>query len=453
MRPEPRVLPALALALALTGCAGPDGGQALYPSALEVFEAGGDFTVADGTSAAYSLPAPGLTPAALARHQAGDAAFEARYVTAPAPVNPGLGPGFNSVSCLACHKGDGGGRAPEDGSRSEGLLFRVSLPGAEGQAPVPVPGFGVQIQDRAVAGQQPEAIPETTYAEYPVRFTDGTTLTLRRPHHALTAPKAPLPEGVLLSPRLSAPLVGLGLLEAVSDATYVALADPDDRDGDGVSGRVNWVSEAGGAPRVGRFGWKAAVPTLEDQIAGAFHQDMGLTSGRHPHDATGAPDAPPELAEETLADIAFYLRTLGVPARREAGTESARRGAALFTKLGCASCHTPTLVTGADAQVAELRHQVLHPYTDGLVHDMGPELADDRPDFGAGGREWRTPALWGLGLRKRVQGHSDMLHDGRARNATEAVAWHGGEARKARDGFLALSAAEREDLARFLDSL
>lgn len=453
MRPSLR-LPALGLAIALTGCRAGADPRALYPTALEVFEAAGGFTVTDATSKAFGLAAGAvLQPEALARHRAGDAAFEAAYVTAPAKVNPGLGPGFNGVSCIACHKGDGGGRAPEDGSRSTGLLFRVSLPGPAGEAPVEVPGLGTQIQDRAVAGHVPEARPVTTYAEEAVALAGGKTVSLRRPKHELKDLAAPMPAGAMLSPRLAAPLIGLGLLEAVPESAYRAMEDPDDRDGDGISGRINWVAEDGAGPRVGRFGWKANVVTLEAQVANAFQQDMGLTSSLRPHDATGAPDAPPELSDATLADIAFYLRTLGVPARRDAGTDGARRGARLFEALSCAACHRPTLVTGDDAPLQALKHQVLHPYTDGLLHDMGPDLADDRPDFGASGREWRTPALWGLGLRKRVQGHTDMLHDGRARNAQEAVLWHGGEARRAKDAYVALTDAERSDLASFLDSL
>jgi CxxC motif-containing protein (DUF1111 family) len=436
------------------------GGVEPFPTELDQFGAGGDATVYDATSAAYSLPVTGLDAPSLTRHLAGDLAFEAQFVSAPAPVNPGLGPIFNNQSCAACHKGDGGGRAPAEGGRSATMLFRLSLDGvAEDGGPVAVPGFGTQLQDQAVFGVAAEAEVRTYYAAVTGTFPDGAPYRLRKPTHTLSSPYQPLPDGVRLSPRLSAPVVGLGLLEALPDAAILARVDEQDRDGDGISGRANmaWDVEAG-APRLGRFGWKANAPTLRQQVAAAYQQDMGLTSPVFPHEAGGGqlqaagPEAI-ELTAETLDDTVFYLQTLGVPARRDVADPRVMRGARLFRQVSCAACHVPTSTTAAYPPVPALGHQVIHPYTDLLLHDMGPGLADDRPDYLATGREWRTPPLWGLGLRRRVQGHQDLLHDGRADGPLEAILWHGGEAEGSKQAFMALAADEREALLAFLGSL
>lgn len=460
MRPDRR-LGRLALAatlLALPACQ-PAGMQG-FPTELDQVGAAGDMTVNDATSAAYSLPAPNLSGPSLALHVAGDAAFEAQFVSAPAPVNPGLGPVFNNNSCLACHKGDGGGRPPEEGKASPTMLFRLSVPGrAADGGPVAAPGFGLQLQDQAVYGVAPEAKVRTHYEPVSGQFADGTPYTLRRPEHTLYDAYTPLPKGLLVSPRLSSPVIGLGLLEAVPESAILRAADAGDRDGDGISGRPNTVWDAAAkAPKLGRFGWKANTPTIEQQVAAAYQQDMGLTSTHFPDEAShGQPQAPapggPELHPDSVRDVAHYVRTLGAPARRGIGEAQVTLGARLFRQASCASCHAPTLVTGSSPATPELAHQVIHPFTDLLLHDMGPGLADGRPDFEATGSEWRTAPLWGLGLRRRVQGHEYMLHDGRANGPQEAILWHGGEAEAAKEAFKRMSAAEREALLAFLYSL
>ncbi|HEX4981904.1 MAG TPA: di-heme oxidoredictase family protein, partial [Ilumatobacteraceae bacterium] len=254
---------------------------------------------------------------------------------------------------------------------------------------------------------------------------------------------------------------GVGLLEALPDDTLLALADPDDADGDGISGRVNRVLDPSGALVIGRFGWKANVATVEQQTAGAFHGDIGITSRLQPdQDCTDAQPqcraaidgGEPELDDQKLERVTFYTRTLAVPARRDVDDADISAGARVFDELGCSSCHRPQLSTG-DAEVGATANQTIHPYTDLLLHDMGPALADDRPDGEATGSEWRTAPLWGIGLIDDVNDHTRLLHDGRARDVEEAILWHGGEAAAAQGRFRQLDAAARDQLLRFVDSL
>jgi CxxC motif-containing protein (DUF1111 family) len=447
-----------ALVCLFAGCGGDATGSNPAPDELAL--SGGATTVFDATSNAFELPAPNLSGESFTRHAAGDAAFDATFVTPPAPVNGGLGPVFNNTSCAACHLSDGRGRPPEPGQPFTSLLVRASLPGAGSQGePVPVPGLGTQIQPRAVVGVEPEARAEMSYIETVGHFTDGEEYRLRRPVVAVTPTDGSLPGNVLLSPRLAPPVFGLGLLEAVPVQTVLSLADETDADGDGVSGRPNYVWDAiGGARALGRFGWKANSPSLLQQTAAAYNADMGVTStvfrsetcegqrpGCAPHD--------PEVDEETVRLATHYVRTLGVPARRSLVDPVARRGEQLFRSIGCARCHVPELRTGTLSGMPEVSDQVIRPYTDLLLHDMGEGLADGRPDFEASGREWRTPPLWGIGLTLTVSGHTSFLHDGRARSLMEAVLWHGGEAETTSELVRRLRAADRSALIAFLESL
>ncbi|MBY0275867.1 c-type cytochrome, partial [Candidatus Binatia bacterium] len=259
--------------------------------------------------------------------------------------------------------------------------------------------------------------------------------------------------------RLPPPLVGLGLLEAIPEDAVLALADPDDRDGDGVSGRAHVVADPqSGVPRLGRFGWKASQATLRHQVAAAFRNDMGVTSRvlRDPDCGaaqTGCGERGVELQDDDLDDLVTYLALLGMQARRDADDPIVQRGEQLFASAGCAACHTPTFVTSAFHPLAELAGQTIHPYSDLLLHDMGPRLAATLGEDDASGREWRTPPLWSIGLTGRVSGGEAYLHDGRARTLREAILWHGGEGRRARDAFATLAADDQEALLAFLRSL
>ncbi|MFO0749742.1 MAG: di-heme oxidoredictase family protein [Myxococcota bacterium] len=446
---------AIAGALALGACDAADGAPAQQLP-------GGDLTVFDRSSNAFRMPGPSLDADELARHLDGDATFEASFVTAPAPVHGGLGPVFNHFSCSGCHPRDGRGQALAGGPPLfSPLLVRVSLPAAMG-APlepggaVPLPGIGTQIRDHAVFGATPDATVVLTWVELsaPGTFGDGMPYALRQPHLAIRRPDGSgLPPEAMVSARVAPPVFGLGLLEAVPDASIEALADPDDEDGDGISGRANHAYDARvGRAVLGRFGWKANTPDLELQTAAAYVNDMGVTNPLHP-----APDGSVEVDADTLAATTFYVRTLGVPAPADPARGDADRvvrGQRLFASMGCGGCHVETLTTAPAAALPPERRalgdQVIHPYTDLLVHDMGPGLADGRPDWEASGSEWRTAPLWGIGLTETVLPGASYLHDGRARTLAEAILWHGGEAEAAREAFRTATAAEREALLAFL---
>ncbi|MGE3910973.1 MAG: di-heme oxidoredictase family protein [Chloroflexota bacterium] len=414
---------------------------------------GGDLTVTSRTSRAFGSPGPMLSAEELRQFVVGDAAFEASFVAGAAPVNSGLGPQFNNASCVGCHTGDGRGQPViGQGGRRSMALVRVSLPDGEPSAPggaVPVPGLGTQIRDHATFGTTPDAAVRLAWETEDGAFADGTPYTLRRPRVTITMPDgAPVADHVMQSLRVAPPSFGRGLLEAVPEETLLALADPDDQNGDGISGRPNWVwNPIAGERQLGRFGLKANTATLFQQTAQAYRDDMGISSPAFPD-----PDGSAEIDQQTLDDVTFYLRTLAVPAMREPGPE-ATAGEQLFNAGGCASCHTPTLKTGPSS-IASLANQTIYPFSDLLLHDMGPELADGRPDYEASGTEWRTPPLWGIGLSEAVAGGSvTFLHDGRARNLNEAILWHGGEAEAAREWFRSLPAEERAALIAFLRSI
>ena len=425
---------------------------------------GGETTVFDASSHAFSIPAPNLSTAALAKHLEGDVEFEAIFVTAPAVVNPGLGPIYNNVSCINCHSRDGRGRPPGIDEGLVSLLFRLSLPKAEdsvaGKPPTPVPGFGTQLNNRAIVEANPEGTVKIEYTEQTLTTADGTRVHLRHPNYTLTETYQPLPENVEVSPRVAPAVSGLGLLEAIPENAILAYADEADIDGDGISGKPNYVWDVV-AQRytLGRFGWKANQPTLLQQVAAAYNDDMGITTSLFSVENSAGQSqltehsVTPEVSDEILEVVTFYVQTLAVPARRDIDDPQVKQGEQLFAEAQCANCHVPTLRTSVLAGVPSVSNQTIHPYTDLLLHDMGPDLADNRPDFHASGREWRTPPLWGIGLVQRVNGHTNFLHDGRARDLMEAILWHGGEAEASRQTVKQMSKTERDALIAFLESL
>ena len=424
---------------------------------------GGETTVFDATSHAFSTPAPNLSTEGLGEHLVGDKEFEAVFVTVPAEVNPGLGPVYNNISCINCHARDGRGRAPTTGEKFTSMLFRVSLPNPSGEgtgAPVPVPGFGTQINNRAIYGVSPEGNVQINYTEGQITTNDGTIVHLRSPKYTVVDPYQPLPNDVELSPRVAPVVFGLGLLEAIPEATILALADETDENSDGISGKANfvWDVQKNGLS-LGRFGWKANQPTLLQQVASAYNDDMGVTTSLLPREnSSGQPQHDgrsddPELSDEILEAVTFYVQTLAVPARRDLDDPVVQRGEQLFEIAGCTGCHIPILQTGVLPDVPAVSNQTIYPYTDLLLHDMGPGLADNRPDFLADGSEWRTPPLWGIGLIKTVNGHTNLLHDGRARGILEAILWHGGEANASREAVQQMSTSERDSLIAFVESL
>lgn len=428
---------------------------------------GGQDSVYDATRNAFSQPAPGLEREQELLFFVGNSFFNQNWVTAPSSTEArdGLGPLFNARSCAGCHFKDGRGRPPDAGEFGTGLLMRLSLPtrGSDGGY-LPDPVYGGQVQDGGIEGVPPEARIVIDYEEVPGSYPDGTPYSLRKPTYRFADEGyGAMHPDVQVSPRVAPQMIGMGLLEAIPEAQIRALADPDDEDGDGISGRPNEVWDAvNGARALGRFGWKANQPSVFQQAAGAFLGDMGITTSLFPSEecgdtedacATTTRGGDPEIADEDLAKVALYASSLAVPAMRNADDPLVREGARAFEQVGCTSCHVASLRTGTHPTIPALSDQLIHPYTDLLVHDMGEGLADGRPDFEASGTEWRTAPLWGIGLVPTVNRHSYYLHDGRARDLEEAILWHGGEAERSRDRFMQLPAATREALIRFLESL
>jgi CxxC motif-containing protein (DUF1111 family) len=398
----------------------------------------------------------------------GNSFFNQSWVEAPSSTSArdGLGPLFNSRSCSGCHFKDGRGRPPLTPEEPfEALLLRLSVPGrGEHGGPLPDPNYGGQLQPFSISGVPSEATPSVTTLERSGSYADGELYTLLEPSYVITQLNyGPLADDVQMSPRVAPAMIGLGLLEAIPLERLQELEDADDSDQDGISGRLNHVWDAArNELAVGRFGWKAEQPTVRQQAAGAFLGDIGISTSLFPGKdcsasellcQTASEGGDPELTDSLLDAVALYSRYLAVPVRRKADEPEVLAGRQLFRDVGCASCHVPEHRTGELDLHPELSFQLIFPYTDLLLHDLGPELSDQRPVFEAEGGEWRTPPLWGLASYQTVNGHDRLLHDGRARGVAEAILWHGGEAEAAREAFRALAAPDRKRLAEFVESL
>jgi len=414
---------------------------------------------------AFSRPSANMSFERELDFHLGQALFDKLWVASPSSTkaSDGLGPLYNARSCQACHIRDGRGQV----SGGPGLVLRIGRVRGDGVLPDPL--FGLQIQDSAVPGLRPEARIAVSQAETEVTLNGGEVAVLRKPRYRLDAAEGTLHAESTLSPRLAPQMIGLGLLEAIPEAEILARADPDDRDGDGISGRPNRVHDPEtGQEALGRFGWKAGAASVLDQTAAAFASDIGISSPLRPApwcDCTELQvecraalhgDGDPRGAEidgPALALTAFYSRNLAVPARRDVDDPDVLRGKRVFYGIGCPACHVPKHVTAQLSDQPEQSFQLIWPYTDLLLHDMGAGLADELPQGLASGREWRTAPLWGIGLTEQVSGQARFLHDGRARTLLEAVLWHGGEAAAQRDRVIALAPEDRAALIRFLESL
>lgn len=416
------------------------------------------------------------------RFKIGNGFFRKLWIASPSSTlaSDGLGPLYNAPSCQRCHLKDGRGHPPE-GDSATTMLLRLSVPAqtAEQAASladhrtlaIPDPVYGGQLQDFGTTRVPAEGRVTVSYQEEAFLFPDGERASLRKPVFGIADPAyGPLRGDLMISPRVAPQMIGLGLLEAIHPGDITAQADPEDRNDDGISGRVSHVpDEATGTTGIGRFGWKAEQPTIRQQSAHAFAGDLGISTDLMPDvwgDCTEAQTAcrtaphgeqesqgPGEAPTMVLDLVTFYSANLAVPKRRRPNGPDRLAGKQLFYASGCASCHTPKYVTSRNAERAAHRFQLIWPYTDMLLHDMGEGLSDHRPMANATATEWRTAPLWGIGLTPTVNGHSYYLHDGRARNLTEAILWHGGEALAARDAFAALTREERAQLLTFLESL
>ena len=454
------------------------------PEAFERMSAGAATSTKLVNQDAFSQSLANLSFAEEEKFKLGNGLFRKTWVSSPSSTqaSDGLGPLFNARSCQLCHLKDGRGHPPRvTGEAMTSTLLRLSVPARteeERQAladkrllRIPDPIYGGQLQDFAVPGIDREATVEVDYEETDVALNGGETASLRKPTYRIVDPRYGAPDAdLMISPRVAPQMIGLGLIEAIHEADIRGLADPDDRDGDGISGRVSEVRDpATGAMTIGRFGWKASQPTILQQSADAFADDVGISSPaapRHWGDCTARQEACLAMAsgvQQRLGDteapdpvldlVTFYSRNLAVPARRDIDDPIVLEGKALFHDAGCASCHTPKFVTRRDAPQPAHRFQLIWPYSDLLLHDMGEGLADGAPVGDADGYEWRPPPLWGIGLTETVSDHTLFLHDGRARNLLEAILWHGGEGEKARDRVVAMTPDERAALIRFLESL
>jgi CxxC motif-containing protein (DUF1111 family) len=412
---------------------------------------------------AFSRPIAGLSDASLQRFRAGSSLFRQAWVIGPSLDHSdvqGLGPLYNRLSCIACHVKNGRGSAPDaESGVARTMAVRLGVAGRNAHGgPLPHPVYGAQLNPEGIPGVNGEGRAVLTYEEFETSLADGAVVSMRRPHLSFRdLAYGPIDGDTKTSVRNAPPVFGLGLLEAVREDDILAFSAQS-------RGRPNYVFEIETSRRVlGRFGLKANQPNLKQQIANAFVEDVGITSELFPSEnctaaqtaclsaASGASNV--ELTSAQLSATLDYIRSLAVPARRKLDDPRVPRGEALFSHLGCALCHRETLRLGEFPLVPSLTGASIHPYTDLLLHDMGDELADGREDFEAGSGDWRTPALWGLGLAGRYGDGANYLHDGRARTVTEAILWHGGEAQSAVQAFRTLSKTERDELLAFLESL
>lgn len=428
---------------------------------------GGETTVFNKSEEAFGFFAPNLSYGEQSDFGIGNSFFRQNWVAAPASTTArdGIGPFFNAIGCSSCHFKDGRGRAPlMDGETGHGLLLRLSIPGVDANdGNLPDPIYGGQLQDGAVLGQTLEGKISIFYQSIIETFDDGTTVVLKKPSYQITnLGYGAMATNLQISPRVANQMIGMGLLEAIPENTLLGFADENDTNKDGISGKLNYVHDvASNSKKIGRFGWKANQPSVRQQVAGAFLGDMGITTSLFPNEnapfgvaLSAIPNGgTPEISDLNFDRVVLYSSTLAVPARRNYTEQNVLKGKKTFETIGCVSCHIPKIKTGSNHSIAALRNQTIRPYTDLLLHDMGADLADNTPDFKATGTEWRTQPLWGIGLIQTVNNHTNLLHDGRAKNVTEAILWHGGEAKSAKDKFKKLNAAERSELLEFINSL
>ncbi|GHA75601.1 hypothetical protein GCM10009007_15980 [Formosimonas limnophila] len=433
---------------------------------------GGAGGVAEQGKNAFSLPSTLLTDQQQTDFFVGNSFFKKPWVESPSSTTArdGLGPHFIASSCGGCHTLDGRGNMPPvfDGLTTEqpmGLLLRLSVLGKNGEQ-LPEPTYGGQFNNQAIQGVKPEGEVEIVYTELKGQFADGTPYSLHQPTYRFkNLSYGAMHPNTLVSPRLAPQMIGLGLLEAITEQD-VLTNQVRQRELGMTAGVANYVTDAvSGKTMLGRFGWKANVPTVTHQTAGAFHGDIGITSSLFPEqdctqaqkDCMAAPNgndaAGHEISDDILNQVILYSKTLAVPNQREASEPLTLRGKQLFREAQCVACHVEKYTTGLVKDFPALSGQAISPFTDLLLHDMGEGLADHRPDGLANGRQWRTPPLWGIGLLKAVNGYAFYLHDGRARDVSEAILWHGGSATKSRDAFLNMNAADRKALLHFLNTL
>ncbi len=453
------------------------------PEPFELMQGGAATSTNPVNGDSFSHFSSNITFAEEEEFKLGNALFRKFWVSSPSSTqaSDGLGPLFNARACQSCHLKDGRGHPPEGAADATSMFLRLARPArtAEERQAIadlkavnfPDPTYGGQLQDLAVPGLAAEGRMIIDYTEETVTLAGGETVSLRKPRYSVAdLAYGPLDPETTFSPRIANPMIGMGLIQAIAAEDILARVDPDDRDGDGISGRAARARDhRTGELKLGRFGWKAQNASVRDQSSSAFKGDLGISTPDTPHhagDCTAAQEqclAMPNGVQKRLGDteapdpvldlVTFYSENLAPPARRGIDDGTVLKGKSLFYASGCVACHTPKYVTSRKAENKAHRFQLIWPHSDFLLHDMGEGLADGQAVGDANGREWRTQPLWGIGLTETVNGHTFFLHDGRARNLTEAVLWHGGEAQGARDRFAALEPDDRKALIAFLESL
>ena len=438
---------------------------------------GGMTTTFDRTALVFALPSRNINHYEEQIVADGSKLFEAEWTSQTDAPFGGLGPHFDASACADCHGGDGRAAGPEhDGVLPVGFVVKLTT-----DDEAIAHRLGGQLTSRA-ARVRAEAVVSVSYEEVGGEFADGEPYSLRRPTYVAELTIGQLSGDAVLGVRVAPHLSGLGLLELIPIADLERRVDADDDDDDGVSGRfAEAVHLLSGEATIGRFGWNAGQPTIEQQSAAALFNDMGLTSRYFPVESCGsggecerrgipvteyyvpsgfgseltgssAYEFAGEVSDERLYKLTVYAQALAVPAVRDVGDPVVARGWEVFVESGCSSCHAGPFTTGA-GPIQGLSNQVIQPYTDLLVHDLGDGLADRTVDGDIVDTEWRTAPLWGVGMIETVNGHANFLHDGRARGFSEAILWHGGEGQASADVYREMSATDRVALIRFLESL
>lgn len=437
---------------------------------------GGSGTTKDLSKNAFSHPFNGITVEQKNQFFVGNSFFKAAWVQAPATTQgrDGLGPTFNARACAACHAFDGRtGAYLDNGVEVKvGLSLLIRLKTFSKNHWGDHPEYGGQINPNGVQGVPGEMQPVVSFLEESGTYPDGSSYKLRKPQFTfVNVSRSELDESTFISPRIPQQIIGLGLIDSINETDITSQADENDNNQDGISGKIPWAYDiARQRVTIGRFGWKSEQPNLRQQNLAAFLGDIGITSSLFPEEncpmvqveclaslSGGQPEADTTIENR----LTLYTQLVSVPAARHADEIEYQKGFELFKSIGCASCHTPSYTTAANAEFDILREQKIYPFSDFLLHDMGEELSEERAqpqketsssDYELA-REWRTPPLWGIGLLQKVNGHEELMHDGRAHSIEEAILWHGGEAAPSRENFKHLTLDRRQHLIEFIRNL
>jgi CxxC motif-containing protein (DUF1111 family) len=430
------------------------------------FQPGGKATVSRLQQRSFVYNGSNFTKAQQLDFWTGFSLFRDPWVIAPSSTKDrdGLGPLFNTRSCISCHRAGGRGPMSKEGiSKPSALVLRLGNKSAGHNTTDP--HYGGQIQPRSIdKSLLGEAWLDLRYTQVTGHYADGQSYQLQKPSYQLTKlANGPLASDIALSPRYAPNIFGMGLLDAIDVEDLLALEDVNDLNNDGISAKYNRVPNvANGKTEVGRFGLKAKQPNLKQQVAAAFRDDIGITNSLFNREsctelqndcARWGEKGANEIPDKLLNLVVDFNRFLGVPPARNLNNEQIIGGRSLFYQTGCAQCHTPSYKTDESYPVEQLAGLTIWPYTDLALHDMGEGLADGVHEYSATGNEWRTPPLWGIGLQKKILGEQRFLHDGRARTLDEAILWHGGEGEKAKTQFIQLSQIQRKQLLGFISAI